>query len=194
PRVHEVFRYWPCLIEVDRAEPHVELFTSTHAHEDLREPFTWPPAELRYEQSPVLGPPSTSGKTFSQAKRLADVAYGRSGDKGTSANIGILVRNPDDYAWLKTWLTPERVAEFFEPLGVLAVECYEMPNVGGLNFVVRGILCRALRNDAQAKALAQALLSVPLDEYRPLEEADGGASGHIKDIQSDGGASGHMKR
>jgi hypothetical protein len=193
PRVHEVFRYWPCLIEVDLAEPHVELFTSTNSHEDLRELASWPPAELRYEQSLSSEPPITSEKTLSQATCLADVAYGRSGDKGTSANIGILVRKPDDYAWLKTWLTPERVAEFFEPLGVLAVERYEMPNVGGLNFVVRGILRRALRNDAQGKALAQALLSMRLDDDRSLGESDGGASGHIKDMQSDGGASGHIK-
>ncbi|MEZ6081002.1 MAG: hypothetical protein R3C56_36645 [Pirellulaceae bacterium] len=68
-----------------------------------------------------------------------------------------------------------------------------MPNVGGLNFVVRGILRRALRNDAQGKALAQALLSMRLDDDRSLGESDGGASGHIKDMQSDGGASGHIK-
>ena len=163
PRVHEVFRYWPCLIEVDRAKPHVENFITTNSLENRREPVNWPPAGLRYEQIPSPQAPPMRDKPLAEASCLADVAFGRSGDKGTSANVGILVRNPDDYAWLKTWLTPQRVAKFFEPLGVLAVERYEMPSVGGLNFVVRGILRRALRNDAQGKALAQALLSMPLD-------------------------------
>ena len=164
PRVHEVFRYWPCLIEVDRAEPYVEMFTSSNSLVNRREPALCPPAGLRYPQESLPLSPSTRDQALAQASCLADVAFGRSGDKGTSANIGILVRNPDDYAWLETWLTPQRVAKFLEPLGVLGVDRYEMPNVGGLNFIVRGILRRALRNDAQGKALAQALLSMPLDE------------------------------
>ena len=69
-----------------------------------------------------------------------------------------------DYDWLKIWLTAERVHQFFESIGVTSVERYEMQNFGGFNFVARGILRRGLRNDAQGKALAQALLSMPLNE------------------------------
>ena len=101
---------------------------------------------------------------LSESKCLADVAYGRSGDKGTGANIGILVRSLEDYEWMKLWLTAERVQQFFEPIGVTKVERYEMQNIGGFNFVARGILRRGLRNDAQGKALAQALLSMHMNE------------------------------
>ena len=90
PRVHEVFRYWPCLIEVDRTEPHVEIFTSTNSLENRREPVNWPPAELRYEQIPSPQAPPMRDKPLAEASCLADVAFGRSGDKGTSANVGIL--------------------------------------------------------------------------------------------------------
>ena len=48
--------------------------------------------------------------------RLIDRAYGRSGDKGTGANVGILVRDMRDYPWLKQWLTVERVQSYFHNL------------------------------------------------------------------------------
>lgn len=98
------------------------------------------------------------------ARSLADIAYGRSGDKGTSANIGILARSSQDYEWLVSWLTAERVYRFFETIGVTSVQRFELPNLCGLNFIVRGVLQRGLRNDAQGKALAQALLSMPVNE------------------------------
>ena len=105
--------------------------------------------------------------SLADARCLADIAYGRSGDKGTSANIGILARSSLHYEWLASWLTADRVYRFFEPIGVTSVERFELPNLCGLNFVVHGILQRGLRNDAQGKALAQALLSMPVDESSP---------------------------
>jgi hypothetical protein len=50
-------------------------------------------------------------------------------------------------------------------MGVIRVDRYEVPNLHGLNFVVHGILKRSIRNDAQGKALAQALLSMPLVDF-----------------------------
>ena len=163
PRVHEVFRYWPCLIESSRAQPRVELFDSPDSLDNRKQPAVWPLPWLRYEQvsAPEKLPAPT--KDPNQASCLADIAYGRSGDKGTAANIGILARSPENYEWLRTWLTSDRVAKFFEPIGVRSVERFEMPNLSGLNFVVRGILRRGLRNDAQGKSLAQALLMMCLN-------------------------------
>ena len=54
--------------------------------------------------------------------------------------------------------------QFLEQIGVTRVERYEMQNIGGFNFVAKGILRRGLRNDAQGKALAQALLSMHMNE------------------------------
>ena len=69
----------------------------------------------------------------------------------------------ENYPWLVSWLTSERVAAYFDGMGITAIERYEVPNLGGVNFVVRGILRRGLRNDAQGKALAQALLSMAIE-------------------------------
>jgi hypothetical protein len=129
----------------------------------------WPSWSTRPTQ-PTVADDSTAGNAgnvIGKPRRLLDVAIGRSGDKGTGANIGIIARRHEDYAWLATWLTAQRVMEYFREVGVESVERFELPNLDAMNFVVSGILRRGLRNDAQGKALAQALLAMPLDESYP---------------------------
>ena len=181
PRVHPVYRYWPCLIDADAVLPQVECLTTADTLEARDSPATWPPAQpsaaaaatRKCKTTRTAVPPEEASSATaahpSRAATLGDVAHGRSGDKGTGANVGILVRSPEHYGWLVDWLTSDRVARFFEPLGVESVERHELPNLGGLNFLLRGILRRGIRNDAQGKALAQALLAMPLPE--PPEEA-----------------------
>ena len=95
---------------------------------------------------------------------LYDIATARSGDKGTSANIGVIVRSRDSWDFLKRWLTTDEVHAYFAPMGVESVERFELPNLGALNFLLRGALRRSLRTDAQGKALGQILLEMPLPE------------------------------
>lgn len=160
PRVHGVIRYWPCLIEASQVQPSLSLLSSAHTANDAIRTSIWPPKNSRFPQTSETRSSVRKPCSFAQAKCLADIALGRSGDKGTGANVGILVRSMEHYEDLKKWLTSERVEKFFAPIGVVSVERYEMPNLGGLNFVIKGILRRGLRNDAQGKALAQALLSM----------------------------------
>jgi hypothetical protein len=172
PRVHPVFRYWPCLIErsrvpwrVDGVESPPPAGPAPLSQRPMIAPTRKPAlsADLSgaetpapsWHHSPSSVPPATSGT-------LRDLACARSGDKGTNANIGVLTRRVEDYPRLCGWLTAERVAEFFRPLGVERVDRYELPNLHALNFVLHGILRRSLRTDAQGKALAQALLDLPL--------------------------------
>ena len=164
PRVHGVVRYWPCLIDSESTCSQVAFLASADTSTKRVEPAKWPPAYGRFPQDSSVKMHVRSEITLSAAKRLLDIAHGRSGDKGTGANIGILVRSMQNYDWTKQWLTEERVKQFFEPIGVHSVERYEMQNIGGFNFVVKGILRRGLRNDAQGKSLAQALLSIPIKD------------------------------
>ncbi len=166
PNVHAVFRYWPCLIEASRVTPTIEMIevpsertsTSTATRE------TWamlpPIAAVLPKQSNDAASatlPSTTRAT------LRDICYARSGDKGTSANVGVIARSPADYEFIQQWLTAERVAVYFAPLGVEAVERFEMPNLHALNFILRGILKNSLKTDAQGKALGQMLLEMALE-------------------------------
>lgn len=98
---------------------------------------------------------------------LRDIAYARSGDKGSSANAAVFGRTPAAYHWLRVHLTAAVVETYFKPLGVGAVIRYDVPNLEALNFVLPGILAgggsRSLRIDAQGKALGMALLELSVD-------------------------------
>ncbi|HTL66062.1 MAG TPA: hypothetical protein VL200_00225 [Lacunisphaera sp.] len=102
---------------------------------------------------------------------LGQIAFARSGDKGSSANVAVFARSPEAYAWLVRQLTADRVEEYFRPLGVGRVQRFEVPNLEALNFVLPGILAgggsRSLRIDAQGKTLGQALLALPIDYPAP---------------------------
>ena len=164
PSVHGVIRYWPCEITSEFARPTLEMIASAETSLTRLNAAVWPDANCRFPQDPKAVLQTRKTIQVKDASCLLDVAHGRSGDKGTGANIGILVRSMLDYEWMKQWLTAERVKQFYEPIGVTSVERFEMENIGGFNFVVKGILRRGLRNDAQGKALAQALLSMRVDQ------------------------------
>jgi hypothetical protein len=114
---------------------------------------------------------------------LADIAHGRSGDKGNHANVAVLAYTPRGYAWLREHLTAEAVRDYFRRLGPSRVVRYEAPNVLGLNFVLYDVLgggaSTSLRTDTQGKTLALALLRMPLPEVDDLDAmrrpAPGGA-------------------
>jgi hypothetical protein len=112
---------------------------------------------------------------MSSLVRLGQIAYARSGDKGSSANVGVIAFTRAGYEVLQNALTAERVETYFKPLGVGRVIRYELPNLGALNFLLPGILAgggsRSLRVDAQGKALGQAVLEMELDLGSPLEPA-----------------------
>ena len=95
-------------------------------------------------------------------KRLYDLAYGRSGDKGNIANISVIARSPDAYAEIKARLTAERVKAHFGDLVRGQVIRYDLDNIEALNFVLYEALdgggTRSLRIDSLGKSLAGALL------------------------------------
>ena len=98
---------------------------------------------------------------------LADIAHGRSGDKGNHANVAVIAYTRAGFEWLRKTLTADRVGEYFRSLGVTKVERFEAANVLALNFLLRDVLAggasRSLRSDTQGKTLALALLQMPVD-------------------------------
>jgi hypothetical protein len=98
--------------------------------------------------------------------RLGEIAYARSGDKGSSANVAVFARKTEDYERLRKQLTEDVVKKFFDPLGLRKVTRYEAPNLDALNFLLEGVLgeggSRSLRIDAQGKTLGQAILEMSL--------------------------------
>ncbi len=99
--------------------------------------------------------------------RLRDIAYARSGDKGSSSNIGVIVYTTAGYRYLRDFLTADLVRSYFQALGPVQVDRYEIPGLLVFNFLLKGVLggggSRSLRVDSQGKALGVALLEMELD-------------------------------
>ena len=99
--------------------------------------------------------------------KLSELAHTRSGDKGDTANIGVIAWREEDFAILKRELTAERVKAYLGDMVKGNVERYELPNLGALNFLLHGALggggTVTLRVDAQGKTYGAALLDMELD-------------------------------
>ncbi|MEO7358867.1 MAG: hypothetical protein ABI120_00970 [Gemmatimonadaceae bacterium] len=99
--------------------------------------------------------------------RLLDVAHARSGDKGDTANVGLIAMRPDLYPLLVKYVTQARVTEHFAGMITGAVERFELPNLKALNFLLHGALdgggTLSLKTDAQGKVYSTALLRMVLD-------------------------------
>jgi len=108
---------------------------------------------------------------------LVALAWGRSGDKGDSANIGIIARRPEYLHWIRETLSDEAVRAHFSHLMRGRVDRFEVPGINALNFLLHQSLggggIASLHKDAQGKAYAQILLDYPIKVPRTLAQRDG---------------------
>lgn len=97
---------------------------------------------------------------------LHRLAHARSGDKGDTANVGVIALKPEFYAILAKELTVARVARHFRGIIRGGVERYELPNLDALNFLLHGALggggTISLKTDAQGKVFSTALLRMEI--------------------------------
>ncbi|MEZ4423844.1 MAG: hypothetical protein R3E98_10555 [Gemmatimonadota bacterium] len=109
---------------------------------------------------------------------LVQLAHARSGDKGDTANVGVIAYRPEDYPVLVEQLTPERVKAFFGERVQGKVERYELPNLHALNFLLHGALggggTVSLLTDAQGKVFSTALLRMEVEVPEAVAEATRG--------------------
>jgi hypothetical protein len=98
---------------------------------------------------------------------LLRIAHARSGDKGDTANVGVIARREEYYPFLRTELTAERVKAHFAGIVEGPVERFELPNLWALNFLLHDALggggTLSLKNDAQGKTLSSAMLRMEVD-------------------------------
>ncbi len=99
--------------------------------------------------------------------RLLDIAHARSGDKGDTANVGVIALEPRWYEVLDQFVTRKRVADHFRGMIEGDVERYELPNLNALNFLLHGALdgggTLSLKTDTQGKVYSTALLRMVID-------------------------------
>ena len=98
---------------------------------------------------------------------LTELAHARSGDKGDTANVGVIALKPEWYPLLAKVLTRDRVAAHFRGVITGGVERYELPNLNALNFLLHGALggggTVSLKTDAQGKVFSTAMLRMVID-------------------------------
>ena len=97
--------------------------------------------------------------------QLRHLAHARSGDKGDTANVGLIALEPEYYPLLEREVTVARVARHFKGM-VTGVERFELPNLNALNFLLHGALggggTISLKTDAQGKVYSTALLRMEI--------------------------------
>ena len=108
--------------------------------------------------------------------QLTELAHARSGDKGDTANVGLIALRDEFYPLLVREVTAERVKQHFTGMVKGSVERFALPNLGALNFLLHESLggggTLSLMTDAQGKTFSTALLrmkiEIPDDEARSL--------------------------
>jgi len=153
--------YWPALVPGNLVAQKVVIGEQEYAVEGM------PPAVegVVVEPLPPALPPAPSGPTVR-------VPFGRlfatrSGDKGGNANLGVWAKTPEAYAFLREFLTTERLLDILRDVRGCPVERWELPNLLALNFFIRGILgegaAASVKLDAQAKTLGEYLRAKVVD-------------------------------
>ena len=164
PRPSPVVRLFSFLAPKSAVDLRVEVdgapvpYDEPECNEDAAEPVRPAPPDL----------PGTPADPVEV--RLEDLAWGRSGDKGDKANVGIIARRADYLPWIWRILTEEAVADIFahflDGAGPKPVERFLMPGTNAINFLLHDVLggggVASLRNDAQGKGYAQILLDTPI--------------------------------
>ena len=99
--------------------------------------------------------------------RLIDIAHARSGDKGDTANVGLIALDPRWYPLLEKYVTREAVTRHFAGQITGDVVRFELPNLHALNFLLHGALdgggTLSLKTDAQGKVYSTALLRMVIE-------------------------------
>jgi hypothetical protein len=99
------------------------------------------------------------------------LAHARSGDKGNTANVGLIALEPEYYPILVKEVTRARVARHFKGMAS-GVERFELPNLNALNFLLHDALdgggTISLKTDAQGKVYSTALLRMEIPVPRGL--------------------------
>jgi hypothetical protein len=154
--------YWPARLDqelLDHRVYHYDGTTETVAADSAR--------DARSGLTPQHLPSAPSGPALWGGElvvaSLGEIVHARSGDKGGDANLGVWVRDRNAWPWLKSTLTVDELRRLLPETRELSITRYELPNLGAVNFLIRGLLgagaTSTLRLDAQAKALGEWLRS-----------------------------------
>jgi len=167
PALSEVVSYWPALMPRDLALATVRVVDEDGAPGQALGPLPWGPGGAPEAPAPAADPwpPWPDGPRVRVP--LMRIAHARSGDKGDTANIGLIGRSGPCYAWLRDHVDAEKVRGWFASQCRGRVTRHPVPLLWALNFLLEETLggggTVSLFLDPQGKTLAQALLRCEVD-------------------------------
>jgi hypothetical protein len=168
PSVSPVLRQVAWLVPKERVTPAVTIDGATSA-------VALPPAQPQLAPEPLELPDGVVPAGPRTTVPLVRIAFGRSGDKGDTSNIGLIARHPALLPVLKEQVTPERVKAYLGHLVLGSVVRHDLPGIHAVNFVCERALggggMASLRNDALGKGMAQMLLDLPVEVPETLLQA-----------------------
>ncbi|XP_040526589.1 uncharacterized protein LOC100857197 isoform X1 [Gallus gallus] len=177
PRISPVLK--PFFFRYPKSNVQINLFLNGQYVETFEEDLTFTSDEAVSFDPPRINSELKDLPSGHHTYRLEDLAYTRSGDKGNSANIGVIARHPLYYPYLKKTLTAQALENYFEHLlerekpEEELVSRYELPGIHALNFVLKNSLggggIASLRSDPQGKALGQMLLDFQIKNVPDLK-------------------------
>lgn len=164
PSPSPVVRLFSCVIPKDQVQVQILLSEETIACDEVHG------EALDISSIPRPATPAAESCEGMVEVPLISLAWGRSGDKGNKANIGIIARDAQYLPYICNTLTEqmvtERFAHFLNNTDAGNVERFTLPGSNAINFLLHDVLggggVASIRNDAQGKGYAQLLLSCPV--------------------------------
>lgn len=196
PVISDIVSYWPALMPQEHALPNVTVFELKSGSDKSsrvaeKRGLAWPKtggsADVKTKPVDPHGQELSKLSSKKISVTLMQIAHARSGDKGDTANIGLIGRSSACYAWIRDNITAKMVKEWFGEICHGKVERFEVPNLWSLNFLLEESLggggTMSLHIDAQGKTLSQALLrcrvEVPEDLLQTIESVNACTSGEL---------------
>jgi hypothetical protein len=161
PKPSPVIRLFSFLIPKAEIEINVE-----HAGDkQALAPESRAPVESSTPPTPAPPIASETGEAMVEVPLVA-LAWGRSGDKGDKANVGIIARDAKYLPYIWASLTEDAVSACYSHFLEGSVERFLLPGANAMNFLLHDVLggggMASLRNDPQGKGYAQLLLEHPI--------------------------------
>lgn len=162
-----IISYWPALIDKKLVLPKIALFDEKSKDEEIIRDFVTgkfvaPKGQIECADLATEPLSIVVDREKNAPHTLSQICIARSGDKGDMANIGLCARSPLAYEFIKSYVTAQKVKNWFQEVCMGVVTRYALDSLMGLNFLLEQSLggggsC-TLRIDAQGKTFSQALL------------------------------------
>ncbi len=185
PKIHDIVSYWPALMPKTAIAPMVAGFN--HGYTEVRECDSTKTGNYQAKESDAqIATKATRGVADAIGEGrggtpLYEICLARSGDKGDTANVGVIARSKKALEFLDGFLTAQRMKDLFQELCHGRIIRYRLDNLGGFNFLLENSLggggTMTLRADAQGKTFAQAVLrqrvAIPKDVLDDVKKSQG---------------------